>query len=76
VKRVSQRSAKSRGFSPSTPDRFPPTGNVDRVGWDKPQIDPSTVIRHESSGRPGGMILAGAGPGVHDFGRGRGLVEH
>jgi hypothetical protein len=24
----------------------------------------------------GGMILAGAGPGVHDFGRGRGLVEH
>jgi hypothetical protein len=24
--------------------RFPPTGNVDRVGWDKPLTDPSTVV--------------------------------
>jgi hypothetical protein len=30
VKRVSQRSAESRGFSPGAP--FPPTGKVDRVG--------------------------------------------
>ena len=30
VKRVSQRSAESRGFPPGTP--VPPTGNVDRVG--------------------------------------------
>jgi hypothetical protein len=38
VKRVSQRSTESRGFSPGTP-----AGNVDRVGWDKPQTVPSTV---------------------------------
>jgi hypothetical protein len=37
--------------------RFPPTGSVEieRVGWDKPQTDPSTrwlcsMIRHESLG--------------------------
>jgi hypothetical protein len=44
VKRVSQRSTESHGFL--RVPRFPPTGNVDRVGW--PQTDPSSVIRHES----------------------------
>ena len=38
VKRVSQRSPESRGFPLGT--LVPPTGNVDRVGWDK--------VRHES----------------------------
>jgi hypothetical protein len=33
VKRVSQRSAESRGFSPVAP--VSPTGKVDRVGCDK-----------------------------------------
>ena len=34
VKRVSQRSAESRGFLPSEYSvRFPPTGNVDMQGW-------------------------------------------
>ena len=33
VKRVSQRSPESRGFPLGT--QVPPTGNVDRVGWDK-----------------------------------------
>jgi hypothetical protein len=34
VKRVSQRSAESRGFLPSQYSvRFPPTGNVDMQGW-------------------------------------------
>ena len=32
MKRVSQRSAESRGFSPGTP--VSPTGNVDSVVWD------------------------------------------
>ena len=34
MRKLSQRSAESRGFSPGTP--FPPTGNVDRVGWVNP----------------------------------------
>ena len=40
VKRVIQRSAVV-GFLRVL--RFSPTGNVDRVGWDEPHTDPSTV---------------------------------
>jgi hypothetical protein len=40
---ISQRSSKRRGFSSGI--RFPPTVNVERVGWNYPLTDPYLRFR-------------------------------